>query len=129
MKAVTVLDYLRRFLSRVQQLSDKSRENLLDDAARRLEGRELEGEDDDIFKQNLHFQVLRGDLVESNWSSLTPEERIYIMFPAARSVGEEVEIPKRGKGKVLWRELTPRLGLKIGFEMSDGNKWAWEFFD
>ena len=48
MKAVTVLDYLRRFLSRVQQLSDKSRENLLDDAARRLEGRELEGEDDDI---------------------------------------------------------------------------------
>jgi len=129
MKEATVLDILRCFLEGIPQLSDKSRTTLLDDAVRRLEGRQLEGNDEDTFKRELHFQVLRGDLVEANWFSLTPEERIYIMFPGARSVGEEVEIPKRGKGRILWRELTDRLGLKIGFQMADGSKSAWEFFD
>ena len=129
MKAAIILDNFRRFLHEVPQLSDKTRKMLLDDAARRLTGRQLEGSDDDMFKQDLHFQVLRAELAKANWTSLIPEEKIYLMFPAARSVGEEIELPNRGKGKILWRELTDRLGLKIGFEMSEGSKWAWEFFD
>jgi hypothetical protein len=129
MKAATILDVFRRFLAGCPQLSEASRATLLEDAAHRLNGRELAGSEDDAFKKDLHFQVLRAELVRAHWSSLDSEERIHLMFPGARKIGEEVEIPKRGKGKILWRVLTDRLGLNIGFQMSDGSKFAWEFFD
>ena len=40
------------------------------------------------------------------WDSLTPEERLLTRFPTVQAVGEEFEIPNRGKGLIIRRELT-----------------------
>ena len=129
MKAATVIDSFSRFVAAVPQISERSRALLVASLKQRLGERELDGDDSDPLKRELHFQVLRAELVKAHWDELDPEERIYLFFPAAGQVGQEVELPKRGTGKILWRELTGRLGLKMGFQLSDGSKFAWEFFD
>ena len=129
MKAATIVDIFSRFVAGVPQISEKSRVLLIASLKQRLGDRELDGDNSDPLKRDLHFQVLRAELVKIHWVELDAEERVYLFFPAARQVGEEVELPKRGKGKILWRELTDRLGLKMCFELSDGSKFVWEFFD
>ena len=129
MKAATVIDSFSRFIAGVPQVSERSRALLVASLKQRLGDRELDGDDSDPLKRELHFQVLRAELVKAHWDELDLEERIYLLFPAAGQVGQEVELSKRGRGKILWRELTGRLGLKIGFQLSDGSKFAWEFFD
>jgi hypothetical protein len=129
MKAATIIDVFSKYLAGISQVSEKSRALLLADANRRLAGRELDGDDCNPFKQSLHFQQLRADLVRENWRVLDPEERIYLLFPAYPKIGDELEIPKRGRGTIMRRELTKRLGLEITFRMSDGNRFVWEYFD
>lgn len=129
MNSATIIGVLSKFLAGVSQISENTRRMLISDAERRLNGKTLEGEDANPFKQELHFQVLRGELLDAHWEEIDPEERIHLIFPWAKNVGEEMELPRRGKAKVLWRELTVRHGLKMGFRLTDGNTFVWEFLD
>lgn len=66
--------------------------------------------------------------ITEQWDSLTPDERLLIRFPTTRQVGEHVELPKRGVGTIIRRELTPRFGVLLTFRLADGSLFPWEFF-
>jgi hypothetical protein len=78
-----------------------------------------------------HYELQRCvELVlTEQWDSLTPEERLLTRFPTVQAVGEDCEIPKRGRGLVIRRELTPRFGVEMVFQLQDGSFFKWECID
>jgi hypothetical protein len=68
-------------------------------------------------------------VITEQWDSLAPEERLLTRFPTVQAVGERVEIPKRGTGVVIRRELTRRFGIEMVFQLPDGSFFKWEFID
>jgi hypothetical protein len=67
--------------------------------------------------------------ITEQWDALTPEERLLTRFPTVQAVGAQVEIPKRGTGVVISRELTRRFGVEMVFQLQDGSFFKWEFID
>ena len=67
--------------------------------------------------------------IEDQWDTLTPEERLLIRFPTTRKIGEQVDLPKRGLGTIVARELTRRFGILLTFRLADGAVFSHEFFD
>jgi hypothetical protein len=129
MTTESVLSVFSLYVSGRTKLTEEHRSLLCEEARRQLGGRELDGTEGDPFKMDLHFQQLRAAVGTSLWDLLSAEERITLFYPYAKDVGAVVELPKRGKGEVVRRELTKRLGLEMVFRLSDGNLFAWEFFD
>lgn len=68
-------------------------------------------------------------VITEQWDSLTPEERLLTRFPSIQRVGDYFDIPKRGRGLIIRRELTPRFGVEMVFELQDGSFFTWEFID
>ncbi|MGD0536027.1 MAG: hypothetical protein ABSC03_00140 [Verrucomicrobiota bacterium] len=68
-------------------------------------------------------------VITEQWDSLTPEERLLTRFPTVQAVGEQFEIPKRGTGVIVQRELTRRFGVEMVFKLRDGSFFKWEFID
>lgn len=77
----------------------------------------------------VELQVCVEQVITENWDSLAPEERLLTRFPSVRAVGEYVDIPKRGRGLIIQRELTRRFGIEMVFELQDGSFFRWEFID
>ena len=78
-----------------------------------------------------HYELQRCvELVlTEQWDSLTPEERLLTRFPTVQAVGEYFDIPKRGRGLIIRRELTARFGVEMVFQLQDGSFFKWEFID
>jgi hypothetical protein len=68
-------------------------------------------------------------VITEQWGSLTPEERLLTRFPRIQKVGEYFDIPKRGSGLIIQRELTRRFGVEMVFQLQDGSFFTWEFID
>jgi hypothetical protein len=68
-------------------------------------------------------------VIAEQWDSLTPEERLLTRFPTVQAVGDRVEIPNRGAGVVIHRELTRRFSIEMAFLMQDGSIFKREFID
>ena len=68
-------------------------------------------------------------VITEQWDSLTPEERLLTRFPTVQEVGERFEVPKRGTGVIIRRELTRRFGVEMVFQLQDGSFFKWEFID
>jgi hypothetical protein len=68
-------------------------------------------------------------VITEQWDSLTPEERLLARFPTVQAIGERFEIPKRGTGVIIRRELTRRFGVKMVFQLQDDSFFTWEFID
>ena len=68
-------------------------------------------------------------VITKQWDSLTPEERLLTRFPSIQKVGEYFDIPKRGRGLIIRRELTRRFGVEMVFQLQDGSFFTWEFID
>jgi len=77
----------------------------------------------------VELQTCVEQVVTEQWDSLTPEERLLTRFPTVQAVGAPVELPKRGTGVVVRRELTRRFGIEMVFQMQDGSLFKWEFWD
>ena len=75
------------------------------------------------------LQVCVEQVITEQWDTLTPEDRLLTRFPSVQAVGATVEIPKRGKGVVIRRELTRRFGIEMVFRLADGSMFKWEFID
>ena len=67
--------------------------------------------------------------ISEQWDSLTPEERLLVRFPTIQAVGQSFEVPKRGTGVIIRRELTRRFGVEMTFQLRDGSFFTWEFID
>jgi hypothetical protein len=78
---------------------------------------------------DLELKLCVERVISDQWESLTPEERLLTRFPTVQAVGERVEIPKRGTGIVIRRELTRRFGIEMVFTLQDGSVFKWEFID
>jgi hypothetical protein len=65
----------------------------------------------------VELQFCVHQVVTDLWDSLTPEERLLTCFPTVQAVGARVELPKRGTGVVIRRELTRRFGIEMVFKM------------
>lgn len=68
-------------------------------------------------------------VITEQWDSLSPEERLLSRFPTVQKVGEYFDIPKRGRGLIVMRELTRRFGIEMVFQLQDGSFFKWEFID
>ena len=75
------------------------------------------------------LQACVEQVITEQWDSLTPEERLLTRFPTVQAVGEYFEIPKRGRGLIIRRELTRRFGVEMVFQLQDGSFFTWEFID
>ena len=83
----------------------------------------------DQYRVGSEFQACVHQVIQDEWDRLTPEERLLICFPTTRKIGEQVELPKRGVGTVISRELTRRFGILLTFRLTDGALFTHEFFD
>lgn len=129
MRPETIDDCFAKAVSAAPRLSDGGRALILDRARGTARSRKFDGSDDDALRLSIHFQVIRAEVIRDHWDELTDEDRLLFCFPAAPKVGDSVDLPGRGKGKVLWRKLTTRLGLETGFVLADGSLFNWEFWD
>jgi hypothetical protein len=77
----------------------------------------------------VELQTCVEQVITEQWDSLTPEERLLTRFPSVQAVGAQVEIPKRGTGVVIRRQLTRRFGVETVFQLQDGSFFTWEFID
>jgi hypothetical protein len=68
-------------------------------------------------------------VITEHWDSLTTEERLLTRFPTVQAVGEYFDIPNRGRGLIIRRELTRRFGVEMVFQLQDGAFFTWEFID
>ena len=68
-------------------------------------------------------------VVSEQWDTLLPEERLLVRFPTVNAIGEYFDIPNRGRGLIIRRELTRRFGVEMVFQMHDGSFLKWEFID
>ena len=68
-------------------------------------------------------------VITENWDLLAPEERLLTRFPTIQNVGEYFDIPKRGRGLIIRRELTRRFGVEMAFQLQDGSLFTREFID
>jgi hypothetical protein len=68
-------------------------------------------------------------VITEQWDSLTQEERLLTRFPIVQAVGQEFDIPNRGKALIIRRELTRRFGVEMVFKLRDGSFFTWEFID
>jgi hypothetical protein len=75
------------------------------------------------------LQACVEQVITEQWDSLAPEERLLTRFPTVQAVGERFEIPKRGSGVIIRRELTRRFGVEMVFQLQDGSFFKWEFID
>ena len=81
------------------------------------------------YRAGAELQACVEQAIEDDWDTLTPDERLLIRFPTTRKIGEQVELPKRGVGTVIRRELTKRFGILLTFRLADGSQFTHEFFD
>ena len=68
-------------------------------------------------------------VIAEHWDSLTPDERLLTRFPTVQAVGEYFDVPNRGRGLIIQRELTRRFGVEMVFQLQDGSFFRWEFID
>ena len=68
-------------------------------------------------------------VITEQWDSLTPEERLIVRFPTIQAVGQYFDIPKRGRGLIIQRELTRHFGVEMVFQLPDGSFFKWVFID
>jgi hypothetical protein len=129
MKPAEIIEYLWSYLAPVYEISEETKSAFIAEAELKLPNVLTKNIDQHPQAILIYFQILRSEVLKTLWTTIDPEERIYICFPKARKVGEELEIPKRGMAKVLWRELTEKQGLKMGFQLKDGTIFSHEFFD
>ncbi|MGZ4972388.1 MAG: hypothetical protein ACXWDN_06470 [Limisphaerales bacterium] len=78
---------------------------------------------------SVELQACVEQVITEQWDSLTPEERLLTRFPTVQAVGEYFDIPKRGRGLIIRRELTRRFGVEMVFQLQDGSFFTWEFID
>src|SRR5262249_43123560 len=81
------------------------------------------------YRVGAELQACIEQVIEDEWDTLAPEERLLIRFPTTRKIGEQVELPNRGLGTVIARELTKRFGILLTFRLADGAIFSDEFFD
>jgi hypothetical protein len=82
------------------------------------------------YKLDCQFKHCIQETISEEWGALEPEERLQVRFPTGiREIGEQVEIPKRGIGTLIRRELTRRFGIEMVFQMRDGSFFKHEFID
>lgn len=81
------------------------------------------------YRAGAELQACVEEAIRKEWDTLSAEERLLIRFPTTRKVGEQVELPKRGVGTIIRRELTKRFGILLTFRLVDGSLFSWEFFD
>ena len=82
------------------------------------------------YKTDCQFNHCIEETIREEWDALEPEERLLTRFPTGiRAIGEQVEIPKRGMGVLIRRELTRRFGIEMVFQMQDGSFFKHEFID
>jgi hypothetical protein len=77
----------------------------------------------------VELQTCVEQVLTEQWDSLTPEERLLTRFPTVQAVGEYFDIPKRGRGLIIRRELTRRFGVEMVFQLQDSSFFIWEFID
>ena len=77
----------------------------------------------------VELQTCVEQVLTEQWDSLTPEERLLTRFPTVQAVGEYFDIPNRGRGLIIRRELTRRFGVETVFQLQDGSFFTWEFID
>jgi hypothetical protein len=75
------------------------------------------------------LQACVEQVITEQWDSLTPEERLLTRFPTVQAVGEYCDIPNRGRGLIVRRELTRRFGVEIVVQLQDGSFFTWEFLN
>jgi hypothetical protein len=81
------------------------------------------------YKFDLQLKHCVKEVIREQWDSLTPEERLLILFPTVQPVGERFEIPKRGTGIIIQRELTRQFRVEMVFQLQDGSFFKHEFID
>jgi hypothetical protein len=81
------------------------------------------------YRTGAELQACVEQAIEDDWDTLTPDERLLIRFPTTRKIGEKVELPNRGVGTLIRRELTKRFGILLTFRLEDGSLFTHEFFD
>ena len=75
------------------------------------------------------LQACVEQVITEQWDSLTPEERLLTRFPTIQKVGDYFDIPKRGRGLVIQRELTRHFSVQMLFQLHDGSFFTREFID
>ena len=123
-----MIDYFSKFLSQIDDVGSETKDLVQHEVQKKVKYREMKGGDDPV-NQILHFQIIMAEIIKEQWSKIPKEDRLLLCFPAAANIGDSFEIPKRGKGTILRRELTKRLGMEMTFRMEDGSIFKWEFFD
>lgn len=129
MKPETITARFATYLDRLDGITPQTKSLVLRAARDKTDTRQLTGDDNDPIRQEIHFQVIRAEIIKEHWTEISDDERLLLCFPAARKIGESFDIPKRGKGTLLRRRLTERLGMEMTFRMEDGSIFEWEFFD
>jgi hypothetical protein len=73
------------------------------------------------YSSGAELQACVERVITEHWDSLTPEERLLVRFPTVQAIGEYFDIPKRGRGLIIQRELTRRFGVEMVFQLQDGS--------
>ena len=81
------------------------------------------------YLSGVELQMCVEHAITDQWDLLTPDERLLTRFPTVQAVGEYFDIPKRGRGLIIRRELTRRFGVEMVFQLQDGSFFKWEFID
>jgi hypothetical protein len=122
----------REWFASVGGIAPETATRLRDEVQRKLETgacRHLLPKMPAEYLPGVELQTCVEQVITEQWDSLTPEERLLTRFPTVQAVGARVELPKRGTGVVVRRELTRRLGIEMVFQMQDGSFFTWEFID
>jgi len=122
----------REWFASVRGVSLETVARLQEQVQRKLEtgaGRHLLPKMPEEYLPGAELQACVEQVITETWDSLTPEERLLTRFPAIQKVGDYLNIPKRGRGLIIRRELTRRFGVEIVFQLQDGSFFTWEFID
>jgi hypothetical protein len=69
-------------------------------------------------------------LLQEQWNSLSPEERLLIRWPTIDwTVGETWDLPRHGKALLIARQLTQWFTVEMVFRLPDGSHLTWHFRD
>jgi hypothetical protein len=123
---------VEKWFSFVKNVSPQTVAKLTEQIQRKLEtgvGQDLFSKISPKYKSDVQFKHCIEETIREQWDSLTPEDRLLVRCPNARSVGESVELPKLGTGVIIRRELTRQFGIEMVFQLQDGSLFKREVFD
>jgi hypothetical protein len=79
--------------------------------------------------RGFELQMCVEQVITEQWDSLSADERLLVRFPPVQAVGQTFEIPNRGTGVIIHRELTRRFSIEMTFQLKDGSFFTREFID